>query len=236
MTDEVQVQAQVEDNKKEVLEQPKEEVVATAETQQEINWKKFREGREQDRKEKELARREKEAAERREKDRIAEANALRAALEATLAKPTQEPQEEDIIQKRVDEALERRDREAEKKRVEREQEELPQKLKQAFNDFNDVCTKENLDYLEFHFPEIAKPCTYMGDSFEKWSLIYNAVKKHLPNHKNKNDQSRIESNAKKPQSMAGGLSQTGDGAPTLSLDDDRKKANYARMLKVLKGG
>jgi uncharacterized membrane protein YqiK len=205
---------------------------------QEENWKKFREAREQERKQR-------EAAERRAQEKDAEAQALKAALEAVVNKPTQqgnyatydeEETEDQKIQKKVDAALAARDQQLQAERVRAEQQALPERLVQNYSDFNQVCTTDNLDYLEYHYPEVARAFKYAPDNFDKWSDVYKAIKRFVPNVNSKKDEKKAEKNFQKPQSMAvPGTTQVGDTAP-INLDDKRRADNWARMQRVMKGG
>lgn len=207
------------------------------ETQEQINWKKFRE-------ERALERKQKEAADKRAAEKEAEAQALKAAMDALLNKPTQsnhneyaDDEDEDVkIQKKIDAALSVRERQLEEQRRQREHAEFPQRLASTYTDFNDVCSTENLDYLEFHYPEVANAFKHAPDGFDKWSSVYKAVKRFVPNTNSLKDQKKAEKNFNKPQSMAAsGMTQTGDTAP-MQLDDKRRADNWARMQKVMKGG
>ena len=202
--------------------------------QQEINWKKFREAREQERKQR-------EEAERRAAQKEAEARALKEAMDALLNKPSQsndqydEDDEEIRIQKKVDAALSAREKQYEEERRKREKAEMPVKLKQACPDFERVCSAENVDYLEFHHPEIASAFNHMPDSLEKWSAIYKTIKKFVPNTSPDSNRAKIEKNLSKPQAMAtSGVAQTGDVAP-MQVDERRKADNWARMQRVMRG-
>jgi len=229
---------------------PKEESIAVeanvqqdnqqTETPEQINWKKFREAREAERKQK-------EAAERRAIEKEQEAAALKAAMEAILNKPTQPPRqeqsyydeeqtEEQRIEKKILEALAVREKKAEEERREREHRELPQRLVANYTDFNEVCSAENLDYLEYHYPEVAEAFKHAPDGYEKWTSVYKAVKRFVPNTNSRKDQMRAEKNFSKPQSMAvPGVTQVGDTAP-IKMDDKRRADNWARMQRVMKGG
>ncbi len=210
------------------------------ETQEQINWKKFREQRE-------IERKQKEAAEKRAAEKSAEADALKAAMEAILdKKPTnsvdngsrlvdEEETDDQKIDKRVNAALEARDRQYQLQRIQQEQQELPQKLSQAYSDFNQVCSTENLDYLEYHYPEIARAFRNAPDGFDKWSDVYKTVKRFVPNTDSKKDQQKAEKNFNKPQSMTvSGVTQVGDTAP-IQLDDKKRSDNWKRMQAVIKG-
>lgn len=203
---------------------------------EQVNWRKFRQTREQERKEKiaaqELARKKEE-----------ENRALQQALEAVISKPAQHPQEiqeesldqDQIIDKKVKEAIRLRELELEKQMREREQSELPKRLNNNLADFDKICTEENLDYLDYHYPEIALAYKHMPHSYEKWEGLYKAIKKFIPNQQSSKDSKKVEQNLSKPVAISRpGMTQTGDQAP-YKLDEQRKASNWARMQKVLKG-
>lgn len=206
---------------------------AQTENPQDINWKKFRENRDKERKEREELERDRSKKE-------AENSALRAALEALANKPSPtqdqpEETEEQRIRRQVKEAVIEEQRTAEEARKKKEAAELPQRLQQSFTDFDSICNNENLDYLEFHYPEIAAPYRHLPDSFDKWSNIYKAVKRFVPNPNSAKDQKKAEKNFNKPQSMAvPGSTMTTDTPPTV-LDDKRKESNWLRMQRRMKG-
>lgn len=144
--------------------------------------------------------------------------------------------EDQIIDRKVQEHIRIREMELEKQRKEKEQLEFPQRLNSNFSDFNQICTSENLDYLEYHYPEVAEPYKYLPDSYEKWAGIYKALKRFIPNKESSKEAKKAENNLSKPQSMTkAGMTQTGDHAPII-LDEERRKQNWTRMQKVMKGG
>jgi len=205
------------------------------------NWKAFREQRETERK----ARIEAEA---RATQKAAEAEAMRAALEAITNKPSNDRQmnnytsednqetEEDRIDRRVREIIKEREGLYEVERQKQEAAETPMRLKSAYSDFDKVCSAENLDYLEFHYPEVAMPFKYVPEGFDKWTAIYKAVKKFVPNTDSKVDAQRAEKNLSKPGSIsAPGNSHGGNAMPSARLDESRKASNWERMQRTLKG-
>jgi len=210
------------------------------ETPEQINWKKFREERELDRKAK-------KEAEKIAHQKSQEAEAMKAALEAIVNKPTprqqsyQEPEEEEVsqeklIQRHVEQAIERKEKEYAERERQREIENLPAALNREFRDFNQVCTQSNIDYLEFHYPEVTAGFEHMPEGQKKWSCIYKAIKKFIPNSDSKKDQTRIEKNSNKPGAISvPGATQTSDSAPQ-KLDDKRRADNWSRMQRVMKGG
>lgn len=200
------------------------------------DWERFREARAQERK------RAEEIAIQAQKS-AQEAAALRAALEASLNKPQaptygydqQEETQEQIIERKVQEHIQKHTQESERQRIERERNEYPQRLAKDHTDFNQVCSADNIDYLEFHYPEIAIGFKHMPDGYDKWSSIYKAVKKFVPNTQSGDAMKKAERNLQKPQSVSSpSVSSPGQSLPVV-LDDARKAANYERMQKVLKG-
>lgn len=213
------------------------------ENPQERNWRAFREQRELERKQREEEKKQREAAEKLAMQKAQEAEALKAALEAAVSKPVypyQQQLEEDIsdddrIQKKIEAALSARERQLEDQRRQREQQEMPTKLVQTFPDFEKVCTVENLDYIEYHYPEVASAFKHVPEGFDKWASIYKAVKRFVPNPESKRDQVKAERNLTKPQSMAApGVTSTGDNPP-YQLDEKKRADNWARMQRVMKG-
>lgn len=214
---------------------PQSKEAPASETQEQINWRKFRQEREKDRKDK-------EAAEKIAHQKIAEAEALKVAMDAILSKPspdkseTQDLSEEELLQKKIDEAIRKRDVKSNEERAKKDAQELPQKLTGLFPDFDQVCSTENLDYLEYHHPEIARAFKNQPDTINKWGDIYKVVKKMVPNTQSKKEEVRAERNTNKPQSMSiGGATQTGDHAP-IELTEKRREANWSRMNRVMRGG
>lgn len=222
---------------KPIEDQTKTEVEVSNEHPQERNWKQFREERAAERKQLEL-----EKKQRIEREK--EAAALKAALEAALSKPEpakEQPQYEDLteserIRKEVDAAVEERLRQVELQRQQQEMANLPNTLKKSFSDFDSVCSTENLDYLEFHYPEVANAYKYMPDGFDKWSSIYKAVKRFIPNVDGKKEAARVDRNLAKPQSPSiPGVTQAGQPTAPITLTEQKRMENWERMQRVLRG-
>ena len=206
------------------------------------NWKIFREQRKKDR---DL----REAAERRAQEKESEAAALRAAMEAAFAKESrsesrskryeedEEETEDQRIEKKVQAALAARDRQYEQDKYQREQKEYPERLKKSYSDFDSVVAAENLDYLEYHYPEVAAPLKRLPDGYDKWSDIYRAVRKFVPNATSaKKEAAKAEANLTKPKSISStGVTQPGEAKGAHILSEEKRAANWERMQKTLKG-
>lgn len=211
------------------------------------NWKAFREARKRDRAEK-------EAAERRAAEKEAEIAALKAAMEVAFSKSSPTPQayqqyyginqtteeetEEQRIERKLNELIAKREREQQKEREERERREFPQKLARDLPDFNLICSQENLDYLDFHYPEISRPLQRLQEGYEKWHDIYHAVKKLIPNHSNaRKDAIKAEINSNKPKSISSNMVTPSGSVVKDSVHEVemRRAENWARMQRIMKG-
>lgn len=207
------------------------------ESPQDINWKRFREQRKKEREELEKERKRREEQE-------AQAKALQKALEeyANKSQKQQQPQRSSgwVSDEDEDKRIERKLQEwEEKRRKEREEEEkrqLPQYLRQAHTDFDQVVNQDNIDYLEYHYPEVVKAFYHMPDSYEKWDSLYKSIKRFLPSGREKQiNQEKAQQNLNKPQSPnVEGMTQTPDTVPQY-LDEERRKNNWERMRRIMKG-
>jgi hypothetical protein len=217
----------------------------TGNVSEDPNFKAFREARKRDR---EI----RQEAEKRAAEKEAEAAALRAAMEAAFSKSpipqsatnqynnsdyAQEETEDERIEKKVAAAIAMREAQAEKARQEREHQEYPQRLNQSYNDFNQTISQENLDYLDYHYPEVSRPLQRLPEGYDKWSDIYKAVKKFVPNNMTaKKEAAKADANFNKPKSMSStGMTQTGEVVGGARLTEEKRAENWARMQKILKG-
>lgn len=213
------------------------------------NWRAFREARKKDRAEK-------EAAERRAIEKEAEVAALKAAMEAAFSKSAPTPQayqqyygiqpsyehneesEDEKIEKKVNSLLAAREEKARMEAIEREKREYPNRILRDFPDFNNVVSQENLDYIDYHFPELSRPLQRLNEGYDKWSDIYHAIKKLIPNHATaKKDSVRADMNNQKPKSISStGITQSGEAVQYNFQEVEKRRAeNWARMERIRKG-
>lgn len=218
---------------------------------EEINWRKFREARERDRQQK-------EAAERAAKEKEDQVAALTAAVDrmmsqkggdrltATEQQKILDDLSEDTfatggeikgymeknLPKVVEQILRKQEEQRQEEQRKREVQEMPRMLRQEHPDFDNVVNQENLDYLDYHYPEIAGALSALPESKDKWSSVYKAVSKLVPSNGN-NAAKRIDQNTQKPQAMAGSGSQVSTGAgPVGRMSEEQKRANYQRLLDL----
>ena len=90
-----------------------------------------------------------------------------------------------------------------KDREERYRENLPNLLKQQYADFDDVVTKENVEYLKAHKPHIAAALAATTDPYAQAVAAYDYIKAYRPNANVASDKKRMEQNASKPGTLAG---------------------------------
>ena len=211
-----------------------------AQVDEDPNWRIVREQRKAERKAR-------EDAERRAAEETAKAKAFQEALEALSNKPSQgqqqnyfnQPEESDDerIEKKVAAALKKREEEYFQQQQQVELREYPQRLRQNIPDFDKVCSAENIDYLEYHHPEIAEPFRYMPEGYKKWEAMYKVAKKLIPNIDAKKDMAKIDKNLAKPGSVSSVGTTQGEGAMSKGaiLTEEKKAANWLRMQSARKG-
>ena len=215
------------------------------------NWRAFREARKKDRAEKEAAEKIAIETQKRAAEKELEISALKAAMEAAFkANPPQqqyysdqgqnqhEETEDERIEKKVNAAVAAREAAAEKARIEREHQEYPNRLTRTYPDFHQAISQDNLDYLDYHYPEVSRPLQRLQDGYDKWSDIYQAIKKFVPNNSTaKKEAARAESNQNKPKSISStGITQPGEAVNRTSMQDIEAKraARYMEMQKIMK--
>ena len=224
------------------------------ETPEQINWRKFRETREQER-----VSSQKGIEEEKKKTKAAQdqAQAFKDALDSVMNKET--PQQSAVaeplsdfgsldmptgkevmeytqksINEGIQKGLEKYVMEQQRVQKEKEQQNLPKRLKESHENFDKICSQENLDYLEYHYPEVAVPFSKMKDDFSKWSNIYKAIKRFVPTPDAKADKDKIDKNLNRPQS-ASAVSINADSDNSKGVSMNKRQQNWQRMQKIMKG-
>lgn len=102
----------------------------------------------------------------------------------------------------------------EAERTRRAQEELPNRVKQEMPDFDQVVSKENVEYLKAHKPHLAQVLATTQDPYAQAKAAYDAVKAFCPSAQVTQDKQRAERNAQKPGSLdQAGPPRTGETDP-----------------------
>jgi len=241
--------------------EPKENTDATnlEETPEQINWRKFREERKKERQESERLEKESKSKDQenlrmkemmatllKAKDQtpmtVAETDKAVASLDPTDIPTGADVQNyvnshvEALVEERINKMLASQEAQRKQETAIRDQKELPQRLQKDCPDFENVCSSENLDYLEYHYPEVAEAYQSMPDGIKKWKGVYGTIKKLIPNTNSSKDSAREKANSMKPQSMSSpGVSTTGDSAPNY-VSSTKREENWKRMQRVMRGG
>ena len=150
----------------------------------------------------------------------------------------EEDTEEQRIEKKVNDILTAREVRYKQEAAAKEAQELPNKLSQTYPDFNTIVSQENLDYLDYHYPEVSRPLQRLHDDFSKWTDIYNAVKRFVPNTTNaKLDSQKAEANQMKPKSISTpGVTPPGEKSlESWQSIEQRRAVRYAEMQRIAKG-
>jgi len=226
------------------------------ETQEQINWRKVREKREQDK----IAQEEERKKSQAKDEQIAALTQLvnsispeqlqqqmQQQMQGQQSNLTQEQQQQAIIDlldediptggevknflkqyipNAVNEILKQQAAEQEKRRQQEERQNLGSDLQKKHTDFYNVVNEDNIAYLDYHYPEVSEALTSLPEGVNKWSKIYSTVKKLVPSNSD-NSAARIERNMSKPQ--PGAISSSSPSAEMTigrSLTEAQKAENY----------
>lgn len=210
------------------------------ETEQQINWRRFREQQKEERKALAQEKKMRAEAETKAQEERARAEAIAKALESVVDKRSSddssslEDSSDERVKAAVSKAIQERFAQEDADRRKRDLTEMPDRLRKTFPDFSIVCSEENVDWLKFNFPEVERALGAQPDGFDKWADVYHTIKKLVPNNRGKEASNKIEKNLSRPQSMSvSGITQTGDSAPQ-QLDDKRRSDNWARMQRAMR--
>lgn len=226
------------------------------ETEEERNWKAFREARKRDR---ELAKQKEEEARIANEQKQQLQNFIADHLQANGQQGQMTPaqQEQAAIDLLDDEIhtggeiknwLEKKFAKQMEERIEqkfaawRQQEErqtLPQRMKEAMPDYEQVMSQESIDYLEYRAPALAAVLSkHLQDpsktSLEEVQAAYQAVKCIVPNQSSraKEDAQTAEIHARPRTGAAGHAART--DAPVQMTAETRKRA-FQEMLRASRG-
>lgn len=212
------------------------------ETDEDRNWKAFLEKRKEEQRlfdaEKEKNKRLEEQDVRRQK----EIEDLKVAFQVMIEKKEDNSFDDgDKDQKKfVQDEIQRLFREEQtKKRAQEDNERIyrdSMAIKQEMPDLLEVCSQENLAYLEYYNPEIAIPLGKMPDGLEKTKLAYQAIKKHVKMAKKEKE--KVEQNLSKPKSVHSAYSNetTSDKENSSGvLSDKRRNETWQKMQRLISG-
>lgn len=204
------------------------------------NWKAFLEQRKQETKQLEQERERNKQLEADKEKRSREIEDLKIALQAVADRKESSNYFDDsadqnkIIEDRVEKILSQKDSERRKREDEDRFRRESLEIKNQMPDLIEVCSQENIAYLEYYHPEIAIPLSKMQDGFEKTKLAYQAIRKHVK--MNKKEAQKIESNLSKPKSVHSPLSnETQKEESSGHLSDKKRNEVWNKMQRLISG-
>jgi hypothetical protein len=140
-----------------------------------------------------------------------------------------------FVPKLIRETLEKSESERRQQELENEQKNLPNAIKKRHADFLDVVQEENLAYLNYHYPDVANALDSLPDNINKWTSVYNTVKKLVP-ISNRRDADTVERNMQKPQAVSmSSAPQATEKGYGKTLTQAEKKVNYERLQELARG-
>ncbi len=205
------------------------------------NWKAFLEKRKEEQKENlELQKRLNESKlenERREREienlKIA-FKSLAEKKEETSSYDYDGDDQKKIIQDEVNRVISQRDEERKKQDTNERIRKEAIEIKEQMPDLMDICSHDNLAYLEYYHPEIAIPLAAMPDGFMKTKMAYQAVKKHVKMGMKEKD--KIEKNLSKPKSLHSAISnESQQEESSASMSDKKKTETWNKMQRLMSG-
>ena len=166
---------------------------------------------------------------------------LRDQFEKTSHKA---PQEEEVDENEpyvTPKTFQKRISELEKRLAEKDKENVPDRLRAKYSDFDEVVSIENVEFLTQNDPEIAQSLAALSsDPFKQGVAAYKILKRSdlTQNKVSMQDKAKIVENTKKPVSVQAVRKQGALGDANRfagGLTPDLKKALYAEMQASRKG-
>ena len=210
------------------------------ESDEDKNWKAFLEKRKEEAKEFEVEKekvRQLEADKARwEKEKEIMKEAFVAAVEKKDSAPF--PDEDDEEDRKFNERFEKKYQERESERVKREHQNKLEReiieIKNEMPDLQEVCSQENIAYLEYYHKPTAKALAAMPDGIEKTKLAYQAIKQYVK--MGTKEKEKIEQNLSKPKSVHSNFSnETQKEESSGHLSDKRRNEVYQKMQRLISG-
>lgn len=205
------------------------------------NWKAFLEKRKEEQKENLALQKKLEESNQENARREREIENLKIAFKS-LAEKKEEPSNYDydgddqkkIIQDEVNRVISKRDKENEERETAERIRKEAIEIKEQMPDLMDVCSHDNIAYLEYYHPEIAIPLGAMPNGFMKTKMAYQAVKKHVKMGMKEKD--KIEKNLAKPKSLHSAISNEGQQEESSgNMSDKKKTETWNKMQRLMSG-
>lgn len=212
--------------------------VEKKENDKEENFRAFREQRKREQEELATERERNKKLEEDQTRRAKELEDMKLVVQSLLEKKQsyddEEDEEQKRIQKQIDTGIQKYEDSKRKQDDERRFKEESLTLKEKMPDLMEVCSPENISYLEYYHPEIAIPLGKMPDGFEKTKLAYQAIKKHVKMAKKEKEQ--IEKNMSKPKSVYSSYSNESQKEDSSPYTSEKKRTEvWNKMQRLISG-
>lgn len=221
-------------------------------TPEQINWRKFREQRAREREEakQQAAQAEQERQAREALQRFISENLAKQGAQVQLTPAQQEQIIADLpddeiptggeikgyiqrqIERGVQEALQRT-------KSEQERQKLPTQVRSQLKDFDEVCSQENIDYLQYKAPYLAESLSARLKNpenvrFEDLAALYDAVLQVVPSASEKKTPAQVQ-DPQKPRSLSHPIANASRDIAPRSLSAKQREEEYQRMVALAKG-
>lgn len=210
--------------------------------EKEKNWRAFLEKRKEEQKQLEDERRKNKELESERSRREKEVEDLKIAIQTLVDKKDNNSSydsEDDsdhkkLIQDEVNRIISKNEDERKKAEFQQRVQKESIEIKEQMPDLLEVCSHDNLAYLEYYHPEIAIPLAAMPDGFQKTKLAYQAVKKHVK--MGTKEKEKIEKNLAKPKSLHSSLSNESQQEDSSAYMSDKKRQDtWNKMQRLMSG-
>lgn len=166
---------------------------------------------------------------------------LRQQVESSQQRPVSQEEPEDDEPYVTPKKLNKQLSDFEQRLKMKEAETVEDRLRSKYNDYDDVVSVENVEYLKQNDPELALSIQALaGDPYKQASAAYKLLKKtdYYMNKNTMQDKAKIADNSKKPMSVQAVRKQGALGEANRfanGLTPELKKALFAEMQAARKG-
>ena len=230
------------------IEEPKLDVVEDNHTQdeqkpeddKEKNWKAFLEKRKEDQRALEAERKRNQELQAERDRRTKELEEMKLAFQAVVDKKEpeysydQDVDQNKLIEEKVNQIISKREQERSAREEEQRRAREIQEIKEKMPDIEQVLSPDNLAYLEFYHPKMARLIAKMPEGLDKIKETYEAVKEFVKMPTKEKE--KIDKNLGKPKSVHSSVSNESQKEESSGvLSDKRRMETWQKMQRLISG-
>lgn len=230
------------------IEEPKLDVVEDNHTQdeqkpeddKEKNWKAFLEKRKEDQRALEAERKRNQELQAERDRRTKELEEMKLAFQAVVDKKEpeysydQDVDQNKLIEEKVNQIISKREQERLAREEEQRRAREIQEIKEKMPDIEQVLSPDNLAYLEFYHPKMARLIAKMPEGLDKIKETYEAVKEFVKMPTKEKE--KIDKNLGKPKSVHSSVSNESQKEESSGvLSDKRRMETWQKMQRLISG-